>query len=106
MVHGLEEDADDPGWSQSRKKLNEIVRILKRMLKTLNKVLVSSFQSERLERQILKLSNIVSIKNDKQFEPLSILLTYDQINVRKNQILIKRYVCPLFNFPALLDLNC
>ena len=79
MVHGLEEDADDPGWSQSRKKLNEIVRILKRMLKTLNKVLGSSFQSERLKRQILKLSNIMAKKNDKQFVPLSILLTYDQM---------------------------
>ena len=80
VIPDLEEDSDDPRGSQFRKKLNEIVRILKRTVKTLSKVLGSSFESERLEKQILKLSNITTMKNDNQYVPLSILLTYDLMN--------------------------
>ena len=37
VIHDLEEDSDDPRGSQFRKKLNEIVRILKRTVKRLKK---------------------------------------------------------------------
>ena len=64
VSYNSQKDADDPGvyHDQQDERLSAIFDTLRRMWKTINKVLGSSKKSEKLKRQILKLTTISTYK--------------------------------------------